>query len=90
MSMQLIYHVLDFLQDKCHTNSNGTALLDFYKQTSLRILNGRCADDDGIGKYTFIGSRECSLVDYVLGSESILISFLHLQSMIPILYLTIV
>ena len=64
-----------FAQDKGHTNSNGTAVLDFCKQTSLRILNGRCAEDAGIGKYTFIGSRGCSLVDYVLVSESILISF---------------
>ena len=46
-------------------------MLDFCKQTSLRILNGRCAEDAGIGKYTFIGSRGCSLVDYVLVSESI-------------------
>jgi len=52
-----------FSQDKGHTNGNGTALLDFCEQTSLRILNSRCADDVGIAKYTFIGSRGCSLVD---------------------------
>ena len=57
-------------QDKGHT-SNGTAFVDFCKQTSLRILNHRCAEDADIVKYTFIGSRGCSLVDYVLVSESI-------------------
>ena len=34
-------------------------------------MNGRCGDDSGVGKFTFVGSRGCSLVDYVLVSESI-------------------
>lgn len=58
-----------FSQDKGHLNSNGTYLLDFCKQTGLRILNGRVGKDAGIGKHTFIGSRGSSLVDYILASE---------------------
>jgi len=46
-------------------------VLDVHRIKVIPILNGRCAEDAGIGKYTFIGSRGCSLVDYVLGSESI-------------------
>ena len=57
-----------FTKDKGHTTSTGTESLDFCKSTSLRILNGRCADDAGIGKYKIIGSRGCSLVDFVLVS----------------------
>jgi len=59
-------------QDNGHTNNNGIALLEFCKQTGLRILNGWCGPDDVVGKYTFVGSRGCSLVDYVLASEPIL------------------
>ena len=53
-------------QDNGHTNNNGIALLEFCKQTGLRIINGRCGQDDGVGKYTFVGSRGCSLVDNAL------------------------
>lgn len=60
-----------FSQDKGHLNSNGTFLLDLCKQTGLRILNGRVGSDAGIGKYTFVGHRGSSLVDYVLASNDI-------------------
>ena len=59
------------LQDSGHTNNNGIALLELCKQTGLRVLNGRCDQDAGIGKYSFVGSRGCSLVDYVLAPEPI-------------------
>ena len=49
-----------------HTNSNGTILLDFCKQTGFRIMNGRVGNDYGIGRYTFVGHRGSSVVDYVL------------------------
>ena len=60
-----------FSQDKGHLNSNGTFLLDLCKQSGLRILNGRVGSDAGIGKYTFVGHRGSSLVDYVLASDNI-------------------
>jgi len=58
-------------QDKGHVNGNGTAFLDLCKQTELRILNGRVGQDAGVGKYTFVGHRGSSLVDYVIVSESL-------------------
>ena len=60
-----------FSQDKGHMNNNGTLLLDLCKQTGLRIFNGRFGNDKGIGKYTFIGSRGSSLVDYVMGTQNL-------------------
>ena len=43
-------------------NSNGLLLLDFLKQSGLRIANGRVCGD--IGSCTFVGNRGSSLVDY--------------------------
>ena len=59
-----------FSEDEGHTNDNGLLLLDFCKQTGLRIMNGRVGDDKGIGSYTFVGHRGSSLVDYVLSSQN--------------------
>lgn len=59
-----------FSQDIGHVNNNGVALLDFCKQTGLRILNGRTGNDFGIGQCTFVGHQGTSLIDYVLASES--------------------
>ena len=59
-------------QDKGHTNNNGLLLLDLCKQSSLRILNGRFGEDKGLGRYTFVGSRGSSVVDYVLSSQNLL------------------
>ena len=58
-----------YSQDEGHTNSNGLLFLDFCRQTGLRIMNGRVGNDEGVGKYTFVGSRGSSLVDYVLASQ---------------------
>lgn len=58
-------------QDKS-TNSNGTQLLDFCKQTNLRIVNGRFGSDKDIGKFTCHTHRGESVVDYVLTSTDIL------------------
>ena len=55
-----------FSEDQGHTNNNRIFLLDFCKQTGLRILNGHVGNDYGIGKYTFVGQRGRSVVDYVL------------------------
>ena len=56
-------------EDEGHVNNNGLLLLDFCKQTGLRIMNGRVGNGQGIGRYTFVGSRGRSLVDYVLSSQ---------------------
>ena len=34
-------------------------------------MNGRVGNDRGIGRYTFVGSRGSSVVDYVLASQSL-------------------
>ena len=58
-------------QDK-NMNSNGTLLLEFCKQTNMRILNGRHGSDKGVGKFTCHTHRGQSVVDYVLVSTDIL------------------
>ena len=45
---------------------------DFFKQTGLRIMNGRVGNDGGVGRFTFVGSRGRSLVDNVLPSQNML------------------
>ena len=60
-----------FSEGAGHTNNNGLLLLDFCKQTGLRIMNGRVGNDGGIGRYTFVGSRGSNVVDYVLASQSL-------------------
>ena len=60
-----------FSEDIGHVNSNGLLLLDFCKQTGLRIMNGRKGDDYGVGKFTFVGSRGSSVVDYILSSQDL-------------------
>ena len=60
-----------YSQDQGHVNNNGLLLLEFCKQTGVRIMNGRVGNDIGVGRYTFIGQRGCSLVDYVLASQEL-------------------
>ena len=60
-----------FSEDFVHVNSNGLLLLKFSKQTGLRIMNGRMGDDYGVGKFTFVGSRGSSVVDYILSSQDL-------------------
>ena len=54
------------------SNSNGNLLIDFSRQTGLRIANGRVGSDAGIGECTYVGSSGTSLIDYVLVSEKLL------------------
>ena len=60
-----------YSQDIGHVNNNGLLLLDLCKQTGVRIMNGRVGADRGVGKFTFVGSRGSSLVDYVLASQDL-------------------
>lgn len=52
-------------------NNYGSQLLDFCKQTGLRILNGRVGADSYVGKYTYVSSIGKSVVDYVIASQSL-------------------
>ena len=60
-----------YSEDIGHVNDNGLLLLDLCKQTGFRILNGRVGEDKGVGKFTFVGSRGSSVVDYVLASAEL-------------------
>ena len=63
---------------------------DFFKQTGLRIMNGRVGNDGGVGRFTFVGSRGRSLVDNVLPSQNMLQLVKLLKYRNQILYQTIV
>ena len=45
------------------------------------MMNGRVGNDKGIGRYTFVGSRGRSLVDYVLSSQNMFqfVNFFEVQ-----------
>ena len=47
----------------CIANLRMSLSLVFCKQTGLRIMNGRMGNDSGIGCYTFVGHRSCSVVN---------------------------
>lgn len=48
------------------TNANGLLLIDFLKQTGMRIANGRVLDDENKGAFTYIGPNGSSIVDYCI------------------------
>ena len=50
-------------------NRYGSQMLDFCKETGLRIINGRVGKDKGIGKCLYVGSAGKSVVDYVIASQ---------------------
>ena len=60
-----------FSQDNTR-NTNGRKLLDFCRQNGLRVGNGRVGADKGVGKYTYVGSTGCSVIDYVIVNSSLL------------------
>lgn len=64
-------HITRCSQDKGRVNNNGLILLDLCKQTGMRIVNGRF-DKDLMGRYTHVGARGSSVVDYVLTTQAML------------------
>ena len=60
-----------YSQDK-KINAYGRKLLDFCKQNTVRIANGRLGSDKETGKYTFVGSTGRSVIDYVIVSPALL------------------
>ena len=75
------YKITQFKRQKCnqdqHKNSYGEKLIDLATSTNMKILNGRTIGDL-MGKYTYIGYNGVSTVDYVLGSEDLLLkNYIH-------------
>ena len=51
------------------TNQYGSFLLDFCKQSGLRIVNGRFGQESG--KYTHLTNRGKSVIDYIISSQAL-------------------
>jgi hypothetical protein len=47
-------------------NENGLYMLDFCKQTGMRVMNGRLYEDDSVGKFTCVKNMGSSVIDYVM------------------------
>ena len=55
-----------------HVNSNGRSLIQLCQALNLKILNGRCGSDCGVGDFTCQTARGKSVVDYVIASSALL------------------
>lgn len=53
-------------------NNNGKHLIEFCKCFDLKVVNGRCGADRGIGNFTCHSANGQSTVDYVIASSSLL------------------
>ena len=63
-----------------HTNAYGDKLIDMATSSNLIILNGRIIGDLE-GKFTYVGYNGLSTVDYVLGSENLIMKN-HIHSFV--------
>ena len=60
-----------------HKNTYGEKLIELAISSKMKILNGRTIGDF-MGKFTYIGYNGVSTVDYVLGSENLLMqNYIH-------------
>jgi len=64
-----------------HVNANGRLLIDFLKQSGLKISNGRVCGNKGC--VTYVGVNGSSLVDYCLVSEHLLKTFKTFRNLGP-------
>ena len=61
-----------FSMDKASNNNHGNNLLELCKSTGLIIFNGRLGADKNKGEYTRVDTTGCSVIDYFVGSASVL------------------
>jgi hypothetical protein len=52
-------------------NTSGKKLLELCHSSPIKIVNGRLGDDAGIGSFTFVSDKGCSLIDYALCSYNL-------------------
>lgn len=60
-------------------NTRGRKLIEICKLMNVRILNGRCGLDNGIGNFTCVRYNGRSVVDYVIVTEDIFPLITHFE-----------
>ena len=70
MTISLIWSSTDNV-----VNLNGHMLLEFLKQTGLRVANGRVGEDKNVGACTYVGSKGSSLVNFCIVNVELLSEF---------------
>ena len=68
-----------FFSEDLVINQNGRRLLEFFIFNNLRICKGRVGADKGIGRFTFVGSTGCSVVNNGLVSSDVLHCLSHFE-----------
>ena len=61
-----------YSMDKSPINRHGNQLIERCKSAGIVIFNGRIGTDKGVGEYTRVDTTGCSVVDYMIGSPSLL------------------
>ena len=64
-------------------NFNGELLVEFCKANDLKIVNGRCGTDRGIGDFTFIKNENRSTIDYCIASPDLFSHILNFEIDLP-------
>ncbi len=59
------------------TNTRGREILHLCQSSGLRIMNGRCFNDLGIGKFTYCMGSHKSVNDYLLVDETMFSTLCH-------------
>ena len=61
-----------YSMDKSPINRHGYQLIELCKSAGIVIFNGRTGTGKGVGEYTRVDTTGCSVVDYMIGSTSLL------------------
>ncbi len=64
-----IDHLLQRFSSDTKVYGHGKDIIDLCQASGLRIMNGRCFQDKGIGEYTYILNDKKSVIDYLLLQE---------------------
>ena len=58
-------------------NTSGSQLIEICLCSDLKLVNGRIGDDAGISSYTFMSPNGCSVIDYTIVVNGLLLCFVH-------------